>query len=113
VGPVIFSASDRAFGLDHQRTLKLNTTDVWIIRTDSEALYYAHPFHIHVNPFQTWREGPDGNYQTVWRDTILVKIGEPVYLYTHYKDFTGKFVYHCHILDHEDQGMMELVEIVP
>ncbi len=113
VGPVIFSASDRPFGFDHQRTLKLNSTELWIIRTDPEALYYAHPFHIHVNPFQTWRLGPDGKYQTLWRDTILVKAGEPAYLYMRYSDFIGKFVYHCHILDHEDMGMMELVEIVP
>lgn len=33
-------------------------------------------------------------------------------LYTKYEDFTGKFVLHCHLLDHEDFGMMEVVEVV-
>jgi FtsP/CotA-like multicopper oxidase with cupredoxin domain len=33
-------------------------------------------------------------------------------LRTRYEDFKGKFVLHCHILDHEDQGMMQAVEIV-
>ena len=32
---------------------------------------------------------------------------------TRYDVFTGKFVQHCHILDHEDQGMMQLIEIIP
>ena len=80
--------------------------------TKDDSLYYAHPFHIHVNPFQTWRKGPDGRYETLWRDTILVPQGQNTYLYTRYLDYIGTFVYHCHILDHEDQGMMELLEVV-
>ena len=31
---------------------------------------------------------------------------------TKYTEFTGRFVQHCHILNHEDQGMMEIIEIV-
>ena len=30
-----------------------------------------------------------------------------------FMDYTGKFVYHCHILNHEDNGMMGVVEVVP
>ena len=107
-----FLASDRPFGFDHQRTLKLGNFDEWIITTDPESLYYAHPFHIHVNPFQTWRVGPDGHLELIWKDTILAPIGQPQYLFTVYTDYIGTYVYHCHILDHEDQGMMEMVNIV-
>ncbi|HVG90776.1 MAG TPA: multicopper oxidase domain-containing protein, partial [Alphaproteobacteria bacterium] len=32
---------------------------------------------------------------------------------TRFSDFTGQYVLHCHILAHEDRGMMELVEVVP
>lgn len=46
-----------------------------------------------------------------WKDTILVKKGYTIVFRTKYEQFTGKFVLHCHILDHEDQGMMENVEI--
>jgi hypothetical protein len=35
-----------------------------------------------------------------------------VNIYTQYLDFIGQFVMHCHILDHEDLGMMEIVEVV-
>ena len=31
----------------------------------------------------------------------------------HFRDFVGKFVYHCHILNHEDNGMMAVVEVAP
>jgi FtsP/CotA-like multicopper oxidase with cupredoxin domain len=107
-----FLASDHPFSHDRVRQLKLGNTEEWILNTRQDSLYYAHPFHIHVNPFQTWRVGPDGTPETVWRDTILVRQGVPVYFFTRYTDYIGTFVYHCHILDHEDQGMMELLEVV-
>jgi hypothetical protein len=34
------------------------------------------------------------------------------FLRTHFADFAGKFVNHCHILAHEDRGMMQLIEVV-
>lgn len=107
-----FLASDRPFGFDHQRTIQLGNFDEWILETKPDSLYYAHPFHIHVNPFQTWRAGPDGKAELIWKDTLLVPQGPPLHVYTHYTDYIGTYVYHCHILDHEDQGMMEMVNIV-
>ena len=95
------------------RKLLLGNTEEWIVSTRSDSLYYAHPFHIHVNPFQTWRYGPDGIPQALWRDTLLIRQGQPSFLFTRYQDYIGTYVYHCHILDHEDQGMMELLEVVP
>jgi FtsP/CotA-like multicopper oxidase with cupredoxin domain len=47
-----------------------------------------------------------------WKDTIFVKNGYKVVFRTHYARFDGQFVLHCHILDHEDKGMMEKIEIV-
>lgn len=57
------------------------------------------------------RWGPDGNVNWFGK-IILVKQGIPTFIYTRYQDYIGAFVYHCHILDHEDQGMMEIVEVV-
>ncbi|MGB3466026.1 MAG: multicopper oxidase domain-containing protein, partial [Cyclobacteriaceae bacterium] len=47
----------------------------------------------------------------VWKDTYYVRNGEKTWIRTAYKDFTGDFVLHCHILIHEDQGMMQRVRI--
>jgi FtsP/CotA-like multicopper oxidase with cupredoxin domain len=108
-----FLAGEHIFSFDRIRTLTLGSVDEWILQTTDDSLYYAHPFHIHVNPFQTWRTGPDGKPELIWKDTILVPMGNPQYIFTQYTDYIGQFVYHCHILDHEDGGMMELLEIAP
>ena len=80
----------------------------------------AHPFHIHVNAFQVVNPGDSGTEIGDWHDTIIVKETEydandeplnPVIIKTRYDDFDGPFVLHCHILHHEDAGMMSLVEI--
>jgi FtsP/CotA-like multicopper oxidase with cupredoxin domain len=41
-----------------------------------------------------------------WKDTVLVMPGERVRLLVHFADFTGLFLYHCHMLEHEDAGLM-------
>jgi FtsP/CotA-like multicopper oxidase with cupredoxin domain len=56
-----------------------------------------------------------GNYcgqYHVFRDTLFIQNGFEATLRTHYADYTGEFVLHCHILDHEDAGMMANVMIV-
>jgi len=79
----------------------------------------SHPFHIHVNPFEivsiTDIHGKDVNPwgRPVWKDTIIMNEGEKTIFRTRYEKFDGIFVIHCHILDHEDSGMMELVQIFP
>ena len=68
-----------------------------------------HPMHIHTNPFQIIQS--DGSAEQVWRDVVLVRAGERVRVRMALQDFTGKLMYHCHILDHEDLGMMGVLEI--
>jgi hypothetical protein len=51
------------------------------------------------------------NMQGVWKDTIFAKPGYHVIARTRYQRYIGEFVLHCHILDHEDQGMTQNVRI--
>lgn len=69
-----------------------------------------HPYHIHVNPFEVLRK----DAPSVWKDTWMVRSDDDseVVIRSRYRRFTGTFVMHCHILDHEDQGMMEKIEIM-
>ncbi|HSR70118.1 MAG TPA: multicopper oxidase domain-containing protein [Acidobacteriota bacterium] len=89
--------------------LKLGHYEQWNLSSDDQN----HPFHIHVNPFMVVKIGDEELNPPRWMDTILVRKGKPVVFYTFYKRYIGSFVFHCHILNHEDQGMMRLVEIVP
>ena len=65
-----------------------------------------HPFHIHGNAFQVISRNGIPESLLAWRDTVLVKRGETVRIRIPFRDFAGKTVYHCHVLDHEDLGMM-------
>lgn len=105
-----FTINGREFSDSYVRELKLGTASEWTV----SSLLANHPYHIHVNPFEVTREGPDGAPEKVFKDTFLVKksAGE-VKIRSRYERYTGKFVMHCHILDHEDRGMMEIVEVVP
>ncbi|MBL8293882.1 MAG: multicopper oxidase family protein, partial [Bryobacterales bacterium] len=68
-----------------------------------------HPMHIHTNPFQVV-EG-SGDPAAAWKDTVLVRAGTRVTVRTAFRDHLGVTMYHCHILDHEDMGMMGTLEI--
>ena len=83
--------------------VQLNTVEDWeLINTG----VMDHPFHIHGNAFQVISRNGQSEPLLAWRDTVLVKRGGTVRIRIPFKDFTGKTVYHCHVLDHEDLGMM-------
>ena len=89
-------------------TTTLGTKEVWSIVNLSEE---AHPIHIHDSPFQILsRNGaPPPDYEKGWKDTVIVHSLERVDVikdFSGYADPAGPFMYHCHILDHEDKGMM-------
>lgn len=71
----------------------------------------SHPFHIHVNGFQVIDRNGTPEPFRAWKDTVNINPGEVVRLRTRYADFAGKTVFHCHILDHEDSGMMGILAI--
>ncbi|MEI9996458.1 MAG: multicopper oxidase domain-containing protein [Rhizomicrobium sp.] len=108
-----FMVNDYPYPTGPVRQMKLNTASQWTLTVAPTSLALTHPFHIHVNPFEMKRPGPDGQPEIVWKDTVLVHQGTPIPVRSRYTEFTGAFVLHCHILDHEDQGMMQKVEIVP
>jgi suppressor of ftsI len=98
-------------GFDPNRvdqTVNLGATEEWVIRNASNDW---HPFHIHVNDFQVM--SINGQPQAPhYKDTIPVPPQGEMVMRTRFLDFTGKYVYHCHILAHEDAGMMGVVEVV-
>jgi suppressor of ftsI/bilirubin oxidase len=76
-----------------------------------------HPIHVHGQQFQVlsrrqsnaekgYESVKDGFIDSGWKDTILVMPGEEIDIIKPFNDYTGLFPYHCHILEHEDMGMM-------
>ena len=74
-----------------------------------------HPMHMHAAHFQVLeRVGgslmpEDGG----WKDTVLVYPNETVRLLVRFDNHPGKFLHHCHNLEHEDNGMMQNFEVLP
>ena len=102
-----FDINGRTF--DARRTdtqVELDTIEEWELVNPGQM---DHPFHVHTNPFQL--VGSDGLVESAWRDVVNVPRGGRQRIRTRFADFTGKTVYHCHILDHEDLGMMGTLEI--
>ena len=69
-------------------------------------MHEGHPFHIHVNAFEVVSIGGVAQPAGTLMDTVWVTPGQDVVIRSRYKQWVGKSVYHCHILPHEDTGMM-------
>ena len=91
------------------QTVRLGATEEWVIHNDSDEW---HPFHIHVNDFQVVAINGEPVAAHGHEDTTPIPPRGSITMRTRFVDFPGKFVYHCHILGHEDAGMMAIVEVV-
>jgi FtsP/CotA-like multicopper oxidase with cupredoxin domain len=85
-----------------------NTNEIWVF--DNNNGDEPHPMHLHGVFFQVLnRSGGRSNLiasENGWKDTVLVMPGETVKVLVPFENNTGKFVFHCHNLEHEDDGMM-------
>jgi FtsP/CotA-like multicopper oxidase with cupredoxin domain len=71
----------------------------------------AHPFHIHINPYQVTRINGQPYEALSYEDTTAVPANGSITLRTRFLDFQGTWVFHCHILGHEDGGMMATIQV--
>ncbi len=87
---------------------RLGTTEIWEIEN---IVGMDHPFHLHGFQFQVLdRNGVPVPYRS-WKDTINVPRHETVRIVVRFDDYAGKWMFHCHILAHEDEGMMGVLEL--
>jgi FtsP/CotA-like multicopper oxidase with cupredoxin domain len=77
----------------------LGETQVWRIVNDTD---FSHPFHLHGYFFQV----QDAARVLEWKDTVNVPTKSEVTLAVRFDDRPGAWMYHCHILDHAEAGMM-------
>lgn len=87
----------------------LGTIEEWTISNTSGM---NHPFHLHVWPMQLISTNGVAEKQPQWRDVVNVPYQGEVVVRISFERIAGKTMYHCHILDHEDLGMMGQIEAV-
>jgi blue copper oxidase len=103
--------------MDMQRVdevVKMGDLEIWEI-TNAGAM--IHPFHIHNTQFRIIdKDGkPPAEKEAGLKDTVVVHPGEVVRLlvrFDNYTDLERPYMYHCHILEHEDAGMMGQFTVV-
>jgi spore coat protein A len=89
----------------------LGSTQLWTLRNRSNVTHYI---HLHEEQWHTVRR--DGKTPPPWErgleDTWRLDPGESVEVAARFTDYTGVFMIHCHMLDHEDHGMMAQFAVV-
>lgn len=89
---------------------RLGATEIWQIEN---VVTMDHPFHLHGFQFQILdRDGVPEPYRS-WKDVVNVRKHQTVRIVVRFDDFPGKWMFHCHILDHEDHGMMGILDVRP
>jgi spore coat protein A len=103
----------------------LGTTEVWSFINRSGI---SHPMHMHLVFFQVLDRQdfdivmgevvpvgepiPPAPNEAGWKDTVMAHPNQITRVITRFADYTGKYPYHCHILEHEDHEMMRQFEAV-
>ena len=95
----------------------LGTAEEWTLTNafDAKLMEHAHVFHVHTNPFKITKRNGTPLSPPLWRDTyVLTKsAGDSITFESNFVDYPGKFVEQCHVVSHEDLGMMSSIEVVP
>jgi FtsP/CotA-like multicopper oxidase with cupredoxin domain len=95
----------------------LGTAEEWTLTNafDPKLMEHAHVFHVHTNPFKITKRNGTKLSPPLWRDTyVLTKsAGDSITFESNFVDYPGKFVEHCHVVSHEDLGMMSSIEVIP
>ncbi len=109
---------------------ELGTTEIWRLINETPD---SHPIHLHMVQFHILDRQPFDvkHYSTTgklrftgpavrphpnergWKDTVSANPGQVTRIITRFTDFTGLYVWHCHILEHEDYEMMRPYQVMP
>lgn len=113
-GPYLIN--DSTFKMDRiDFRIPVNSTEIWNIHNQTVV---AHPFHLHGFQFYILDRygGPVGPEELGRKDMILLSPNEPARIIVKFSDFADSlmpYMHHCHILTHEDEGMMGQFVVVP
>jgi spore coat protein A len=83
--------------------VQLGQVEIWRFYSDLH-----HPVHVHLDPFQVVSRGgrDPGEFDGGWKDTIDLRPTEYADVAVRFTDHVGRYLLHCHNLEHEDMAMM-------
>lgn len=108
--------NDRTFDADRvDFTIRRGTTEVWNLINADDPIGLHHNFHMHLAQFQVLERdgGAPGPDDIGWKDTVYLPPGARVKVQATFRSYLGRYMYHCHFIEHSSLGMMAQMEIVP
>lgn len=107
-GMMSATINDRAFDATRvDTTVEFGSLEEWTL-TNTSTL--DHPMHLHVWPMQIIEQDGQPVESVIWQDVVNIPRRSTMRVRVAFDDFSGRTVYHCHVLDHEDAGMMGIIE---
>jgi FtsP/CotA-like multicopper oxidase with cupredoxin domain len=105
-----FTIDGRTFSPERDdQVVRLDTTEDWTVVNTSPM---DHPFHLHAWPFHVLATSTGTQLTGARQDVVLVPRQGWARLRIPFSNYHGRSVYHCHVLDHEDLGMMATVNVM-
>jgi FtsP/CotA-like multicopper oxidase with cupredoxin domain len=107
-GGMRFTIDGRQFDpLRVDQQVRIGTVEEWTITNTSPM---DHPLHLHVWPMQVVEHRDQPVDPPAWQDVVNVPARSRTRVLVAFDKFPGRTVYHCHVLDHEDDGMMAVID---
>jgi FtsP/CotA-like multicopper oxidase with cupredoxin domain len=97
-----------AFAKGKPFTAKAGETQIWTVTNKTK---WSHPFHLHGFFFQVLDDKGAPVRPLAWKDTVNVPFEQTVRLIVRFDDREGSWMFHCHVLDHADGGLMGWVDV--
>jgi len=127
--PVMMLLNNAHWSMPVTENPKLNSTEIWNFLNFTDD---SHPIHLHLvrfqildrrkfEPFYYYTEGkvryigppvPPAPNEAGWKDTVQAHPGMATRIIARFEGFPGRYVWHCHILEHEDNEMMRPYEVI-
>lgn len=104
---IVFTVNGEAWPNGRNWTVNKDTLHIIEIRN---LIGPEHPFHLHGQFFQVLTRDGSPAWEKGWRDTVLIEGMSTVTIATRFEN-PGDWMYHCHILEHGENGMMAMVEV--
>jgi FtsP/CotA-like multicopper oxidase with cupredoxin domain len=96
------------FSRGHMFHAHIGETQIWTITNRTK---WSHPFHLHGFFFQVLDEHEAPVRPLAWKDTVSVPFEQTLRILVRFDDRPGMWMFHCHILDHADGGLMGMVQV--
>jgi spore coat protein A len=113
--PIYWAINGSRFDPEHaQATPRLGDVEIWRFVYEKSPWRQTHPPHIHLVNFQILdRDGQaPRDHERGWKDTLRLDSGDDVRVIMRFDGYRGRYLMHCHNLEHEDYVMMMRFDVV-